>query len=650
MKYRPEIDGLRALAVLPVILFHAGFSGFSGGYVGVDVFFVISGYLITSILLTDLAADRFSIVNFYERRARRILPALFFVMAACLPIAWLWLTPDDLQDFGESLIAVSSFSSNILFWFESGYFETESELKPLLHTWSLAVEEQYYILFPILLLVIWRIGLKWGLAVLGLIFLASLSAAHWAAWNRPSFNFFMLPTRGWELLIGVFAAFYLRYRTVPDSQVFNQVASLAGLAMIVVSVVAFDAATPFPSLYALVPTLGTGLLILSAVPGTLAHRLLSLKPLVGVGLISYSAYLWHQPLLAFARHRSLDEVPDIWLLILCGGALLIAWVSWRYVEKPFRDRTVTSRQMILAFALAGIVLFSAIGFHLMHSRGALYRFATTAADISTVTDQTCHIRSGRPDMARIERGEFCTLGTPEAVPDTFLIGDSHAGSISDQLGQALAAEGRGLRSFSGGYCAPAIGFSLERSGSACIEAMAAVIRAAASDPQVGTIVIYAQWSLYTTGERHDFPPQVGCLNGECAELPAGNADLFAQALVDTLGVLSESGKRIFVVTSTPEFRTFGTRSFYRQQLGLPVEIEVSAVEHRQRNAAATRLLSDIEASQIAVIDAAELFCTDETCRQFSPDGYPLFSDTNHVNALGAELIVERLIQAGLSAQ
>ena len=177
MKYRAEIDGLRALALLPVILLHAGFEWFSGGFVGVDVFFVISGYLITTIIISELADGQFSIINFYERRARRILPALFFVMAACLPFAWLWLTPADLRDFGESLVAVSTFSSNILFWWESDYFDAASELKPLLHTWSLAVEEQYYILFPIFLMLTWRLGIKWVLILLSAVFVISLGVA-----------------------------------------------------------------------------------------------------------------------------------------------------------------------------------------------------------------------------------------------------------------------------------------------------------------------------------------------------------------------------------------------------------------------------------------------------------------------------------------
>ena len=186
MNYRAEIDGLRALAVLPVILFHAGFEWFNGGFVGVDVFLVISGYLITTIIINEMAEGKFSIVNFYERRARRILPALFFVLSVCLPFAWFWLTPSDLKDFGQSLVAVATFSSNILFWQESGYFDTAAELKPLLHTWSLAVEEQYYILFPLFLILTWRLGLKWILSLLAITFLVSFGVAHWGALNMPS--------------------------------------------------------------------------------------------------------------------------------------------------------------------------------------------------------------------------------------------------------------------------------------------------------------------------------------------------------------------------------------------------------------------------------------------------------------------------------
>jgi peptidoglycan/LPS O-acetylase OafA/YrhL len=193
MKYRSEIDGLRAIAVIPVILFHAGIEIFSGGFVGVDVFFVISGYLITAILIKDIDEGKFSLINFYERRARRILPALFCVVVCCIPFAWHLLLPGDLKDFSESLVAVATFSSNILFWYESGYFESASELKPLLHTWSLAVEEQFYILFPLLLMAVWRFGKRAIIWMLVAVFVISLAMAQWGAYNAPSATFYMLP-------------------------------------------------------------------------------------------------------------------------------------------------------------------------------------------------------------------------------------------------------------------------------------------------------------------------------------------------------------------------------------------------------------------------------------------------------------------------
>jgi peptidoglycan/LPS O-acetylase OafA/YrhL len=222
MEYRREIDGLRALAVLPVILFHAGFTTFSGGFVGVDVFFVISGYLITTIILTELEQGTFSIVNFYERRARRILPALFVMMLACLPFAWFWLLPEDMKDFSQSLLAVSVFASNILFWRESGYFDSAAELKPLLHTWSLAVEEQYYMLFPLFLMATWRFGRRWILGSLIAVALASLALAQWGSLVKPAATFYLLPTRVWELLIGAFAAFYLSHKKQVSGQSVSQ--------------------------------------------------------------------------------------------------------------------------------------------------------------------------------------------------------------------------------------------------------------------------------------------------------------------------------------------------------------------------------------------------------------------------------------------
>lgn len=337
--YRREIDGLRALAVVPVILFHAGFEGLRGGFVGVDVFFVISGYLITSIILSEKEAGTFRLAEFWERRARRILPTLFLVIAACLPVAFLLLDQFELQGFSKSVLGASLFYSNFHFWKDGGYFETAAELKPLLHTWSLAVEEQYYIFFPLLILLTWRFGKRGMVTLLALIALASFSLCLWASANAPDAAFFLLPMRIWELAIGAFIAFYCFRNEAPHVRgLAGELLSLAGLLLILVSFLCYSSAIPFPSFYALAPTLGAALLILFASPDNRVGRFLASGLMVGIGLVSYSAYLWHQPVFAFLRHIY-EELSLGMMLLGIGFVFALSFLSWRFVERPFRNRT-----------------------------------------------------------------------------------------------------------------------------------------------------------------------------------------------------------------------------------------------------------------------------------------------------------------------
>jgi peptidoglycan/LPS O-acetylase OafA/YrhL len=380
VRYRPEIDGLRAVAVVPVILFHAGIDAFGGGFVGVDVFFVISGYLITSIILAEQQEGTFSLLSFYERRARRILPALFLVMAASSLMAWLLFYPSDLEAFSRSVIATALFSSNFLFWHETGYFDTAAELKPLLHTWSLAVEEQYYILFPLFLMAMWRVAQSRTALALLLLGVASLVLAEWGAHKHPEAAFFLLPFRLWELALGALAALYLSGRQPTFGLRLSQVGSGVGLALILWAVFRFDKNTPFPGFNALVPTVGAALIILFATPSTLIGRLLSTRLLVGVGLISYSAYLWHQPLLAFSRYKSLTE-PPVWAVLgICSLTFFLAYLCWRFIELPLRRRETYSRKAVFMMSATGITLATAFGMSGASSRGFEDRFVASLSD------------------------------------------------------------------------------------------------------------------------------------------------------------------------------------------------------------------------------------------------------------------------------
>jgi len=323
LKYRPEIDGLRAIAVIIVVLYHADKSIFSGGFLGVDVFFVISGFLITQVIMGDLEKGRFTFAEFYERRARRILPALFFVLAATIPFAFLWMLPSQRADFAQSILATTLFSSNFLFWTETGYFMAASELKPLLHTWSLAVEEQFYFIYPVFIYLLWRFAKPLLIPALIVIFIASLAGSTLIAAHEPGANFYLLPTRMWELLAGAIIALVGWYPRKGAGWL-----AMLGLVTILVSFVVIDTTMPIPSLYGLPLILGTQLLLISATGETLVQKILSWRPLAAIGLISYSAYLWHLPLFTFARLRSLGEPEPALMVALAIAAFGMAYISY----------------------------------------------------------------------------------------------------------------------------------------------------------------------------------------------------------------------------------------------------------------------------------------------------------------------------------
>lgn len=362
MNYRAEIDGLRAVAVLSVMLFHAGVPFFQGGFVGVDVFFVISGYLITGIIAGELQRGTFSLAHFYERRVRRIVPALVVVTTVSFLLAFWLLLPSEMAPFARSVFSVFTVSSNILFKKETGYFDSDAELKPLLHTWSLSVEEQYYILYPFLLIVVFRFARGYLLPVLAALLVASFACSQYWVATQPAAAFFLLQSRAWELLVGALLALNMP-RPAVDAVLSRHAPwlSLAGVAALAWAIFAFSEQTPFPGGSALLPTLGAAALIAGARAGTPVWRCLAWQPLVFVGLLSYSAYLWHQPVLAFARIHFDSELALSLRLGLLGLAFALAYLSWRFVEKPFRKASSISRRTVWWLAAVSAALLLVLG-------------------------------------------------------------------------------------------------------------------------------------------------------------------------------------------------------------------------------------------------------------------------------------------------
>ena len=617
MQHRPEIDGLRALAVLPVLLFHAGVPGFSGGFVGVDIFFVISGYLITSIILADLQAERFRILSFYERRARRILPALFLVMGVTLALSLAFLAPADLVDFAYSVLATTGFLSNFLFWYESGYFDSATEMKPLLHTWSLAVEEQYYLFFPVLLIGLWRLPKRLFVGTMVVLGCFSLALAHWATTFAQdprvvSGAFYLLPTRGWELLAGAALALPAPQRAAPLPQRIREFLSTLGLLLIGYAVMGFDASTPFPSLWTGIPVLGAVLLIATAQGGTRAQGLLSARPLVAIGLLSYSAYLWHQPILAFARHSLPHVLPLQLSLALVLAALLLAFLSWRYVEQPFRNRKRFSARAIWlgSFLCAGVL--GALSVFLIQRDGyfpVAHRINAEAGkgDIGHdefhawvsqrfVECENIRVRASAESWQGFLRCQQSARGNPSII----FFGDSHA----EHLFPGFAEHSQSSSAY---WIRGGVPFAGSRTHQTLLESIDA--------EAPGTLVVFAAyWSqLYERlGEER-----------------------FIARLEETLALLKHSGRAVVLVADTPDFQFDAKRCRYGQRLtGKPAlcALGVEAADSQRLYVPAFRAAAMRWA--VPVFDPWNLFCGELGCAM-ARGGTLLFRDNDHLNLPGS---------------
>jgi peptidoglycan/LPS O-acetylase OafA/YrhL len=672
--YRKEIDGLRALAVVPVILFHAGFQLFSGGYVGVDIFFVISGFLITSILLDEHQNQTFSLAAFYERRARRILPALVLVLVCCLPFAYLWLSPLDLRDFAKNVFGANLFLANVVSYQQTNYFDAASEIKPLLHLWSLSIEEQYYLVLPLLLAFLVKRGAYAVFATLFALGIASLIYSEHALYTNERGAFFFTTSRAWELLVGSLSAALIHYKFISlqpsadtRTMVLRQILSTLGICMVLVPILFYSKDTPFPGLFALIPAIGTALILLFALENTWVQRILSLPPLVGIGLISYSAYLWHQPVFAFVRYNSLENLSSGTLLTLIALVMVLAYLSWRFVERPFRNKQQFSRRQILIFATIATSILLVLSFVIYKKNGLPKRFdgkySTAFFPHEFKEDGFCKFKS----LYGSERFQGCEFGDANGQRTVFLVGDSHASSLLGGLHSAFRQSGiKGIRvkvlqcghqipgMISASVTAEKIAFAndcvktYEELSSLVLKHADAVVLSVRWTARFTPIPGVAEEFFFDNQEGGvEFKPNISNFAQDENGQWTVNESAKRRALHNLLGGLASPGKPMVLVYPVPEVGWDLPRynfTTYRKTGQVQSEVSTSYELFKKRNSFVNHSLDEFNAPNLWRVKPEKYFCnTYSPNRCVAQHNYiPFYHDTNHLSLEGAEPLTDEI--------
>ncbi|MCU4181156.1 acyltransferase family protein [Bosea sp. BH3] len=626
-RWRADIDGLRAIAVVSVVVFHVAQSFLPGGYVGVDIFFVISGYLISRNIVRKLEDGSFKLLTFYEHRIRRIFPAYAAVLLAVLILVLIHDLPPDAHAFGKALMAAILSVTNIYFWFTTDYFAQPSEELPLLHTWSLSVEEQFYLLFPTLALLAWWAGRRWFRSGVMAVFAISLAASAYGAFAYPTATFYLLPTRAWELLLGTLLAM----RLVPPlrSDASRNLAAGAGLVLLGAPMILLTAYSPFPGLAAVPPCLGAALILHAGESGTSrVARLLSTRPFVFVGLISYSLYLWHWPVLALHRIGTLP-LPTDSKMIERGLILVLSFVlgtaSWWFIERPTRNRKLVPTPMLLAgsgVVALGLTAASAV---LIFTGGLPSRFKPEATAIAQYLsyDQTAQFREGRC---------FLTLNQPFAAfdraaclpdepgrPNHVIMGDSHAAALASGLREALPDAN--LLQVSGVACPPLLP-QQPPIGRSCPELLDLVTEELPKTRSIDTVWLTARW------------------NASRLDTIAGWSD-WLQRMKQVAERLEARGVKAVVLGPSHEFRSALPRLLaeglergdpdHAQKALLPAVFELDDMMSRYA-----------QANGIRYVSMVKLLCEGRRCLEYAAPGVPIFFDSNHFTAAGAKLAAERI--------
>ncbi len=647
--YRADIDGLRSIAVLGVLLYHFGIAGFGGGFVGVDIFFVISGFLIGRSIIADMHSRRYSLISFYERRLRRLFPAFFVVALVSVPLfAWL-LLPPDLRSFGRSLVAAVFYVSNIAFYKESGYFDTGAINKPLLHTWSLSVEEQFYLVFPLLVWLAMRLrprALPWVSAA---VVILSLAVAQFALKRDASAVFYLFPYRAWELMLGVCLTLFVdRYAATLR---FRAPLAMLGLALCLVPLFLYDHGTPFPGLAAAPPCIGAALLILTGSQGdSLANRLLATPLPRCIGLISYSLYLWHWPVFVALNYSFGGDLPSG---LAVGGVLLsilLATLSWRFVEQPVRRKDFLGRGSLFAGVALLSGVLAAAGFALYRTDGLPGRFAGPNAALVKAADDflqyggTC-VEKDNPALPGLAH---CRLGAANAAPTVLVWADSHGRAYRDGIDAIAKEMGKSVLLVWAGGCPPLqdVGkdelVSSEAVDAECRQQNDRLLRDLPRLSTIRTVILIGRWSYYTQGAGlgRDADNRIALSgpDGRTVSNRAAQQQLFVDGLVRTVRNLRASGRDVFVLEQTPEIPQSSARVIAQQVVSGHIGLEAARARYtivprhevEARQAAAQQALGELEqAGAIRVLHTHRYFCTESRCSSWAGDAPALF-DNNHV--------------------
>ncbi|ASP23590.1 O-acetyltransferase OatA (plasmid) [Antarctobacter heliothermus] len=658
MNYRPDIDGLRTIAVVPVVLFHANVAGFTGGFVGVDIFFVISGFLITTIIHRELAEGRFSILRFYERRARRILPALFAVIVASLIAGWFTLAPADYDKMGQSILSALLFVSNMWFWRNSGgYFDGATDYLPMLHTWSLAVEEQFYIFFPLLLMLLHKIGRRLLLPVIVLLVAGSLVVAIWATPRMPSASFYLLPTRIWELGIGSLLALGLLPAAAPKA--LREGVGALGLVFL------YDGSTEFPGLAALPPVLGAAALIWAGTAGPVAaSRLLALRPMVWIGLISYSLYLWHWPIMAFLRNRLFTvDLEPTWQVVTVLASVAAGWISWRFIERPFRVPVRAGgmgQGRIFALSGAGMAVLGGLAAVSVVTQGVPQRFSE---DEIRLTRSISRFEPAEVCFGVRAAKRTCIFGDPNGKVRWVLWGDSHAKSILPALDTLAARDGIGLMFISAPSCPPIPG-AMELNPDPLSKRCAArrhrdLARIEALD-SVDTIFLAARWPRYVEGT--ELPVERSVENATAMFLydaetgephqadVTRNPEVVLARLTALRDRLLKQDRRILLLGTVPEIPwNVADRLKASVLFGAPLPAPVDFREVAERQVKSDAVLSEVaQVENVFYLPLARAMC-DTNCPTHTSEA-AFYHDNNHLTLEGAQRLVLPILERALSGR